>query len=127
MQSCDHSVDRNVLGHKPHFPKTAQIDKPQFFASGIPEANACVTAGFSWCWMPLKLARHAQMNTPHTVAMPRLRIVELRDQVLPSSAPGTDLLPTQAKAQSLRSSWTRDCAVTKNLDVVNHERLKTVR
>ncbi|QNI66760.1 hypothetical protein SynBMKMC1_00669 [Synechococcus sp. BMK-MC-1] len=67
------------------------------------------------------------MNTPHTVAMPRLRIVELRDQVLPSSAPGTDLLPTQAKAQSLRSSWTRDCAVTKNLDVVNHERLKTVR
>jgi len=55
------------------------------------------------------------------------RIVELRDQVLPSSAPGTDLLPTQTKAQSLRSSWTRDCAVTKNLDVVNHERLETIR
>ena len=59
--------------------------------------------------------------------MSRFRIVELRNEVLPSSTPGTDFLPTQTKAQSLRSSWTRDCAVTKHLDVVNHEGLKTVR
>ena len=93
----------------------------------IPEANPCVTAGIRLRWMPLELASHAQMNAPYPVAGSRLRLVQLRHEVFPSTAPMPHFLPLQSKTKSMGSPWTGDCPITEDINVVNDKRLKTAR
>lgn len=77
--------------------------------------------------MPLELASHAQMDAPNAIAVSRLRVVQLRHEVLPSTAPLANFLSLQSKAQPLGTSRTCDCPITEDFNVVNDKRLKTAR